>query len=72
MEHYASVGPMDAPTAYDYRLYDRIWQRVSPDMDPYPDICSAAPTGSTPAAAPPAAAEPAAAEETAAAEEKAE
>lgn len=61
MEHYASVGPMDAPTAYDYRLYDRIWQRVSPDMDPYPDICSAAPTGSTPAAAPPAAAEPAAA-----------
>ena len=24
--------------AYDYRLYDRIWQRVSPDLAPYPEL----------------------------------
>ena len=24
--------------AYDYRLYDRIWQRVSPDLVPYPEL----------------------------------
>jgi len=23
---------------YDYRKYDRIWQRVSPDLNPYPDV----------------------------------
>lgn len=30
------------PAAYDYRAYDRIWQRVSPDLNPYPDIRAAA------------------------------
>ena len=24
--------------AYDYRMYDRIWQRVSPDLEPYPEL----------------------------------
>lgn len=24
--------------AYDYRLYDRVWQRVSPDLVPYPEL----------------------------------
>lgn len=28
-------------TAYDYRMYDRIWQRVSPDLDPYPEVRAA-------------------------------
>lgn len=27
-----------ATPAYDYRLYDRIWQRVSPDLVPYPEL----------------------------------
>ena len=22
----------------DYRMYDRIWQRVSPELNPYPDV----------------------------------
>lgn len=26
------------PTIYDYRLYDQIWQRVSPELDPYPEV----------------------------------
>lgn len=26
------------PSAYDYRLYDRIWRRVSPELDPYPEV----------------------------------
>lgn len=24
--------------AYDYRQYDRIWQRVAPDLEPYPSV----------------------------------
>ena len=47
------------PTAYDYRRYDRIWQRVSPDLDPYPDVRAAgdnmetcAPAAAVPAVAP--------------------
>lgn len=27
---------------YDYRLYDQIWQRVSPELDPYPEVRAAA------------------------------
>ena len=28
---------------YDYRRYDRVWQRVSPTLEPYPGCpCSAA------------------------------
>ena len=29
------------PTTYDYRAYDRIWQRVSPDLNPYPEVRAA-------------------------------
>ena len=32
---------MENPTAYDYRMYDQIWKRVSPDLDPYGDIRAA-------------------------------
>ena len=52
METNTTTGQM--PTAYDYRRYDRIWQRVSPDLDPYPDIRAAGSGAETspPAAAP--------------------
>lgn len=26
------------PGAYDFRKYDRIWRRVAPDLEPYPDL----------------------------------
>lgn len=29
------------PEAYDYRQYDRIWQRVAPNLEPYPSVRSA-------------------------------
>lgn len=32
---------MDHSTPYDYRMYDQIWKRVSPELDPYGDITSA-------------------------------
>lgn len=35
---------------YDYRLYDRIWQRVAPELNPYPEVRSAE---MTPAPSPP-------------------
>lgn len=43
---------MQMPTAYDYRRYDRIWQRVSPDLDPYPDVRAACNNTETAAPAP--------------------
>ncbi|MBE6910533.1 MAG: ferritin-like domain-containing protein [Ruminococcaceae bacterium] len=30
------------PTEADYRRYDRVWRRVSPELDPYPDVRAAA------------------------------
>ena len=27
---------------YDFRQYDRIWQRVAPDLEPYPGVSTAA------------------------------
>lgn len=51
------------PTTYDYRRYDRIWQRVSPDLDPYPEIRAAG--NNTETCAPTAAPAPAAAAPTA-------
>ena len=49
------------PETYDFRKYDQIWRRVSPDLEPYPDLRGPAePAG--PAASPvpaPAAPEPA-------------
>lgn len=32
------------PEFYDFRQYDRIWQRVAPTLDPYPDRQSPAPS----------------------------
>jgi len=32
---------MDHSTPYDYRMYDQIWKRVSPELDPYDDISAA-------------------------------
>lgn len=32
---------MDHSTPYDYRMYDQIWKRVSPELDPYGDITAA-------------------------------
>lgn len=26
---------------YDYRLYDRVWQRVAPELNPYPEVRNA-------------------------------
>lgn len=31
------------PTEDDYRRYDRVWRRVSPELDPYPEARAAAP-----------------------------
>ena len=28
--------------AYDYQRCARVWQRVDPTLDPYPDVCAAA------------------------------
>lgn len=36
MENQVNAGAV--PSAYDYRLYDRIWRRVSPELNPYPEI----------------------------------
>ena len=27
---------LHTPKPYDYRQYDRIWQRVAPELEPYP------------------------------------
>ena len=42
MENTMTGGVLEMPTAYDYRRYDQIWQRVSPDLNPYPDVRAAA------------------------------
>ena len=26
------------PETYDFRKYDQIWQRVAPELEPYPDL----------------------------------
>ena len=44
----------ETAVTYDYRMYDRIWQRVSPGLDPYPDVRAAANTANTANAAVPA------------------
>ncbi len=35
--------PAALPTEEDYRRYDRIWRKVSPELDPYPDVHAARP-----------------------------
>lgn len=39
-----------AQNTYDYRQYDRVWQRVAPTLDPYPGIRSENGTAQPPAA----------------------
>lgn len=39
MENKVNTGAV--PSAYDYRLYDHIWKRVSPELDPYPEVRAA-------------------------------
>lgn len=29
---------LHSPEAYDFRQYDRVWQRVAPDLEPYPGM----------------------------------
>lgn len=29
---------LHSPSTYDYRQYDRVWRRVAPDLEPYPDM----------------------------------
>lgn len=36
MENPVQGKPQSLPTMYDEHLYDQIWQRVSPELDPYP------------------------------------
>ena len=49
------------PEAYDFRKYDQIWQRVAPDLEPYPDLRQDAASAMAPlaAGAAPAASQPA-------------
>ena len=42
---FASAEDQGLYPAEDYALYDRIWQRVSPELDPYPEIRAAAQAG---------------------------
>ena len=35
METTPFCGGQDRSPAYDYRVYDRVWQRVAPGMDPF-------------------------------------
>ena len=41
MDQSVMSGQQSPPTTYDYRMYDRIWQRVSPELVPYPEVRSA-------------------------------
>lgn len=50
MENTIFGGGQGLSAAYDYRVYDQVWQRVSPGVDPYADDPAA---GSMPAASPP-------------------
>lgn len=36
-------APQALPLTEDYRRYDRIWKRVSPGLDPYPEVRGAQP-----------------------------
>ena len=40
---------LHTPDSYDFRRYDRIWQRVSPTLEPYPAEEGEAMTALTPA-----------------------
>lgn len=34
----SELAPQPLPTEEDYRRYDRIWHKVSPELDPYPEV----------------------------------
>lgn len=38
MDEMVKGMTQNPPDTYDYRLYDRIWQRISPDLVPYPQL----------------------------------
>jgi len=42
-ELYRAASPNAAE--HDYRAYDKIWQRVAPELDPYPEVRAAAAGG---------------------------
>ena len=45
---------MTAPSGvYDYRSYDRVWQRVDPSLNPYPEVRGSAAAPARIAPAPP-------------------
>lgn len=54
MENTIFEGGQETSAAYDYRLYDRVWQRVSPGVDPYAENPAGddAAAGSSPAQPP--------------------
>ena len=35
---YSGIQSAPPATTEDYRQYDRIWQRVAPDLNPYPEV----------------------------------
>lgn len=39
----SELTPSTLPTEADYRRYDRIWRKVSPELDPYPEVRAAQP-----------------------------
>ena len=45
MDHCEAGGQLAAPYTYDHRLFDRIWQRVSPELTPYPELRAAGESG---------------------------
>jgi len=53
MENTIFSGQQAPSAAYDYRVYDQVWQRVTPGIDPYAE------DSTTPAATPPVPAAPA-------------
>lgn len=52
MENTIFNGGQEMSAAYDYRVYDRVWQRVSPGVDPYADQPSGVESAAQPPAAP--------------------
>ena len=38
---------LHGPEVYDFRQYDRIWQRVAPGLEPYPEEGEAVPAART-------------------------
>ena len=56
MENLVFGGQQAPSAAYDYRVYDQVWKRVSPGLDPYAENPAGAgqPSGAAGAPVPPA------------------